>query len=60
MKFNPYEQDNILLSRERDFMDMVTSMEENGVNHPIELTEFEFYSKIAYYQKKYQKLMSKS
>ncbi len=55
MKFNPYERDNILRTRELEFMDICSVMEENGTATPHLLTEFQFYSKILYYEKKFKK-----
>lgn len=53
-KFNPYDTDNILMIHEKQFEDLCCSMEENGVANPKELTEFEFYSRLKYYEKKYK------
>lgn len=60
MKFNPFEPDNILRQRESDFMDMCNAMEDNGAFNPTQLSEYHFYSKIAYYEKKYKKLKEKT
>lgn len=53
--FNPYDPENIIKVAEESFEDICTVMEENGVAEPKALTEFEFYSKLRFYNKKYQK-----
>jgi hypothetical protein len=52
-KFNPYDEDNILAQMERNFEDTCAVMQENGIANPKALTEFEFYSRLTYYEKKY-------
>jgi len=54
MNFNPYDQDNILQQREVGFMDMLNSMEDAGAFQPKKMTEFEFYSKVRYFEKKHK------
>lgn len=55
-KFNPYEPDNILMYSENTFEELVNTMQENGSPNPKEMTEFEWYSKIRYLEKKYKTL----
>lgn len=54
-RFDPWDQDNIVMTAERNFEEMCTVLQENGIQQPKELTEFEFYSKMRYYEKKYKK-----
>lgn len=54
LKFNPYEADNVVLERELSFEEVCAIMEENGVAQPKKLTEWEFYSRLVYYQNRYQ------
>lgn len=57
--FNPYEEDCILVINDKTFEEICAGMEDSGINNPKELTTFEFYSKIAYLNKKAEKLNSK-
>lgn len=50
--FNPYNKDNELIRHEQEFQSMCAALEENGVKDAKELTVFEFYSRISYYDKK--------
>jgi hypothetical protein len=54
MCFNPYEEKNILRSSEMIFEDLCSVIEEQGVINPKRLSEFEFYSKLRYYEKKFK------
>lgn len=51
--FDPYDPGNVLRDREVNFMDMVNSMEDSGAQGAARLTEFAFYSKIRYFEKKH-------
>ena len=57
--FNPYDDDCVLVINDKTFEEICSGMEESGVGNPKELTTFEFYSKIAYLNKKAEKLNSK-
>lgn len=53
--FNPYNKENELIRHEQEFQSMCAALEENGVKDAKELTVFEFYSRISYYDKKSSK-----
>ena len=53
--FAPYNSDNVLIAQEQEFESMVASLEENGVNNAGNLTVFEFYSRIKFYEKRSKK-----
>lgn len=55
-KFNPYEADNILMTLEQTFEELVNTMQENGSIDPKSMTEFEWYSKIRFLDKKYKEM----
>jgi hypothetical protein len=54
LKFNPYERDNVLMSGEMMFEEICSTMEDNGVQRVKELTEFEFYTRLKYLEKKFK------
>lgn len=53
-KFDPYEADNILMKSESAFEDIVATMEDSGIHRPKELTEYEFYNRVRYLEKKFK------
>jgi hypothetical protein len=53
--FNPYEPNNVLMSSEESFESICTTLQENGIVDPKRLSEYEFYAKLKYYEKKYKK-----
>lgn len=53
-KFDPYDNDNILMSNEVAFEDVINTMEDQGSFNPKKLTEFEFYNKLQFYRKKFK------
>lgn len=52
--FNPYTE-NVLIVMEQEFESMAAALGENGVTNASELTIFEFYSRIKYFEKKSKK-----
>jgi hypothetical protein len=54
MCFDPYEAKNVLRVAELGFEDTVVVMEEQGISRPKDLSEFEFYSKLRFYEKKFK------
>jgi hypothetical protein len=52
--FNPYETSNVLRTSELTFEEICTTMQEQGVTDPKKLTEYEFYSKLSFYEKKFK------
>ena len=50
--FSNESEDNILRTTDLAFENLVTSMEEAGINAPKGLTVFEFNSKLDYFEKK--------
>jgi hypothetical protein len=56
MNFNPYDDTNIIMSNERSFEDICVVLEEQGVQEPKRLTEFEFNSKLQYFEKKFKRM----
>lgn len=52
--FNPYESENVLRSAERIFEEIVSTMQEQGITEPKKLSEFEFYSRLMYFEKKFK------
>ena len=56
LKFNPYEPDNILKNNDESFEEVCAVMEENGIDKPKQLSEFEFYSRLKYYKDKADQL----
>ncbi len=54
MSFNPIDPANVLISAENSFEEVCATLQENGVNEPKQLTEFEFYSRLRYYEKKFK------
>jgi hypothetical protein len=53
-KFNPYETDNILMQNESNFEEIIATMEDNGTTSAKGLTEYEFYSRLKFYEKKFK------
>ena len=49
--FNPFAE-NCLIQMEQEFESMVAALSENGVVNASDLTVFEFYSRIKYFEKK--------
>ncbi len=60
LNFDPYTPGNVISEGETGLEEICATMEENGVTHPKKLTEWEFYSKLLFYQKKYKRLESGS
>jgi hypothetical protein len=58
-KFNPFEPDNVLTVSEMQFEEMIATMEDQGVSSAKRLTEFEFYTRIKFYQKKFKAMSEK-
>lgn len=58
--FDPNNENCTLIGSDRHFEEVVASMEDNGMHGVKELTVFEFYSKIAYYEKKAKALKDKT
>jgi hypothetical protein len=54
MVFNPYEPSNVLRTAEMSFEAICTTLSENGVMEPKKLSEFEFYSRLQYFEKKFK------
>jgi hypothetical protein len=52
--FNPYRE-NDLIRQESEFENMCSALEENGVSNCSNLTVFEFYSRVKYFEKKSKK-----
>lgn len=52
--FNPFVE-NCLIQMEQEFESMAAALEENGVPTAGNLTVFEFYSRIKFYEKKAKK-----
>ncbi len=52
--FNPFVE-NDLIRMEQEFESMAAALGENGVVNASELTIFEFYSRIKYFEKKAKK-----
>jgi len=50
--FDPNSEESDLIGNDRHFEELAASMEDNGVNSPKNLTVFEFYSRIVYFEKK--------
>lgn len=57
--FNPYDDQCVLLTSDTAFEDVCNSMEDAGAQNIKSLTVFEFYSKIAFFEKKADQLKSK-
>ena len=54
-QFNPRATDNILVKNEKSFENILASMQEAGIKTE-QLTVFEFYSRIEYFEDKYAKV----
>lgn len=52
--FNPFAE-NCLIRMEAEFESMAAALGENGVTNAADLTIFEFYSRVKYFEKKAQK-----
>ena len=53
--FNPRSSGSVVVEFDKSFENMCSSMQESGIT-PDSLTVFEFYSKIEYFEKKYEKV----
>jgi hypothetical protein len=53
-KFDPYDNENVLMGSELAFEEVVNTMEDQGSFNPKQLTEFEFYNKLQFYRKKFK------
>lgn len=58
--FSPYQKDNAIMEGERSFEAICITLSENGMSNPKKMTEFEFYSSIVYFQKKYEDIKNAS
>lgn len=54
LKFNPYEPDNVLMRNEIQFEELIAVLEDSGVVNAKRLTEFEFYNRLRFYEKKFK------
>jgi hypothetical protein len=52
--FDPGSDQNVLIQADASFEDVCTVMQENGVTEPKKLTEYEFYAKLKYYEKRFK------
>lgn len=52
--FNPFTE-NCLIKMEQEFESMAAALAENGIVNATDLTVFEFYSRVKYFEKKAQK-----
>lgn len=52
--FNPY-QENDIIRMEQEFESMCTALEENGITNAKDMTVYEFYSRVKYFEKKSKK-----
>ncbi len=52
--FNPFVE-NCLIKMEQEFESMAAALAENGIVNASELTIFEFYSRVKYFEKKAKK-----
>lgn len=52
--FDPYEKENVISVSEQQFENVCNTMEDQGSHKPKELTEFEFYHKLRFYEKKFK------
>ena len=50
--FDPFDSGNDIIKHDKEFEAMCSSMEEAGMNEAKNLTVFEFYSRIEYFEKK--------
>ena len=53
---DPHNPQNEVLTNERQFESMCSTLEDNGVNNPKALTEFEWWNKVLYLKKKSEAL----
>lgn len=54
MNFNPHEEGSVVISSESGFENACAILEEHGVSEPWGLTEYQFYSRMRYLEKKYK------
>ena len=57
--FNPFDEACVLVLNDKSFEEICSGMEESGIMSPKSLSTFEFYGKVAYLNKKAEKLNSK-
>lgn len=50
--FNPYDDACILIEHDNQLENLFISMEENGIHEPKNLSTFEFYKRIQYFEKR--------
>ncbi len=50
--FSPMNKENDLIKQEQEFESMCAALEENGVKDAKDMTVYQFYSRIKYYEKK--------
>ena len=53
--FNPHDPHNVTLEHEKSFENVCISLNENGIDTK-NVTIFEFYSRVEYFEKKYEKM----
>lgn len=53
--FNPFNSNNDLVQLDQQFESMAAALEENGIANVSELTIFEFYSRVKYFEKRSKK-----
>lgn len=53
--FAPYDTNNELIRLEKEFENMSAALSENGIQNASELTVFEFYSRVGYFERKTKK-----
>jgi hypothetical protein len=51
-EFSTYSSENVLKAKDRDFEGLCAAMEEAGTSRPKEMTTFEFYHRVEYYDRK--------
>lgn len=52
--FDPYDTHNVLMVSEVQFENVCNTMEDQGSTSPKKMTEFEFYHKLRFYEKKFK------
>jgi hypothetical protein len=56
LNFNPFEKDNAIVKHEKSFEEILAAMEESGATDARKMTEFSFYCRMQYLEKKVKKL----
>jgi DNA polymerase I-like protein with 3'-5' exonuclease and polymerase domains len=55
MKLSPHERDNVLITSEMQFAEILAMMEDNGVTNAKGLSEFDFYNRLKFLEKKFKR-----